>query len=191
MAEDQPDAPPRRYSPNAVHLVRTTQTTHYQLSQMADQKASILMGATFVIFTITIGQAKGGAGAPLPMLILGGFAFVSAVLAVLAILPATHMKQRGPINLLFFGSFSHLAQEDYIERVLDVLQDDETIYRTMVNDIYQNGRVLDRKKYRMLGYAYRVFLVGLTASLIAFVAQYATRAEGGGAAAAPARHAAG
>ena len=34
---------------------------------MADHKASILMGATFVIFTITIGKAQ-DATAPLPLL---------------------------------------------------------------------------------------------------------------------------
>jgi hypothetical protein len=157
---------------NAIHLVRTTQQAHYQLSQMADQKASILMGATFVIFTITIGQAKGGSGAPLALLILGGFAFFAAVLAVLAILPATHMKQTGPVNLLFFGSFARLEEDDYIEQMLDALETDESIYRTMANDIYQNGVVLERKKYRLLGYAYRVFLLGLTASFIAFIVQY-------------------
>ena len=54
---------------------------------MADTKASMLMGATFVIFTITIGQARGDGGAPLPLLILGGAAFFSAIFAVLAVLP--------------------------------------------------------------------------------------------------------
>jgi hypothetical protein len=44
----------------------------------------------------------------------------------------------------------------------------------MARDIYQNGQVLERKKYRLLGYAYRIFLVGLTASFVAFVIQYLT-----------------
>ena len=165
--------PPRSFPPNAIHLVRTTQTIHVSLSQMADQKASILMGATFVIFTITIGQSKGGQTAPLPLLILGGFAFIAAVLAVLAILPATHYKAVPADNLLFFGSFTQLGEQDYVERVLDQLESDEGIYRTMAHDIYQNGVVLERKKYRYLGYAYRVFLVGLTLSLIAFVTDFA------------------
>ena len=170
----RPEQAPRSFPPNAIHLVRTTQTIHVSLSQMADQKASILMGATFVIFTITIGQSKGGQGAPLPLLILGGFAFVAAVLAVLAILPATHHRAVPADNLLFFGSFTKLGEAEYVERVLDQLETDEGIYRTMAQDIYQNGVVLQRKKYRYLGYAYRVFLVGLTLSLIAFVAEYAT-----------------
>src|SRR3546814_10075580 len=80
----------------------SAQQIHVQLSAMADTKASILMGATFVIFTITIGQAHGSA-APLPLLILGAAAFVSAVCAVLAILPSTRPPEHGPLNLLFFG----------------------------------------------------------------------------------------
>jgi len=170
MAEGDPPEE-RAYPPNSIHLVRTVQQVHVQLSAMADHKASILMGATFVIFTITIGQAK-TAAAPVPLLILGAAAFFSAVLAVLAIVPATHYRKLGSGNLLFFGSFTQLPEEEYISRVLDRLRSDEQIYRTMLHDLYQNGVVLERKKYRLLGYAYRVFLAGLTLSFLSFLAQY-------------------
>jgi hypothetical protein len=158
----------RAYPPNAVHLTRTAVLAQMQLSAMADQKASILMGATFVVFTLTVGR---GGNAPLPLLILGGAAFLSAVCAVVAILPAVHSRRRAPLNLMFFGSFTQLDEEEYIERLLAQLGSDESIYRTMARDIYQNGTVLARKKYRMLGWAYRLFLLGLTASLIAFLAE--------------------
>ena len=68
------------FTPNAVHLVRTAQQLNVTLSQMADQKASILMGATFVVFTISVGQAsKQGMNAAVLMLAL--FSFVSAMFA--------------------------------------------------------------------------------------------------------------
>jgi hypothetical protein len=159
------------YPPNAVHLVRTAQLAQLQLSAMADHKASILMGATFVIFTIAVGKEH-GSGASLPLLILGTGAFFSAICAILAVLPATGPRKDAPLNLLFFGSFTRLDEEDYLERLTERLKSDDTIYRTMARDIYQNGRVLARKKYRWLGYAYRIFLAGLTASFIAFVVQY-------------------
>ena len=159
---------PRQFPPNAIHLVRTTQQIHVQLSQMADQKASILMGATFVIFTIAIGQARGGHTA-LPLLILGGFAFFSAIFAILAVLPASKVRGTGPVNLLFFGSFARLDEAEYLEQLMDVLGADESVYRTMARDIYQNGSVLARKKYRLLGYAYRILLAGLVSSAAAFV----------------------
>ncbi len=182
MADSEPmqerPRPPRSFPANAIHLVRTTQTIHVSLSQMADQKASILMGATFVIFTITIGQSKGGQMAPLPLLVLGAFAFFAAVLAVLAILPATRYKALPSTNPLFFGSFTQLSEDEYVDKILDVLAAEETIYRAMAQDIYQNGLVLERKKYRLLGYAYRVFLIGLTASFLTFIGDYVVHLAG-------------
>ena len=165
MAQEEQGGPPA-YPPNAVHLTRTAVLAQMQLSAMADQKASILMGATFVIFTLAVGR---GGNAPLPLLILGGAAFLSAVCAVVAILPAVHSRRKAPLNLMFFGSFTRLDEEEYIERLLVQLGSDDSIYRTMARDIYQNGTVLAHKKYRMLGWAYRLFLVGLTASFAAFV----------------------
>jgi hypothetical protein len=171
---DREEPQDRDFSPNAVHLVRTVQLIHVQLSAMADQKASILMGATFVIFTVAIAEAQ-SATAPLPLLILGAAAFLSAVLAVLSILPATHYRKLGSDNLLFFGSFTQLSQDEFVARLSQRLRSEEDMYRTMLLDLYQNGVVLERKKYRLLGYAYRVFLVGLSASFATFSYQYFTR----------------
>lgn len=169
MADD--DQP---LSPQFVHVVRTAQAIHLQLSQMADQKASILMGATFVIFTIAIGHSGAG-GPPLPLAILGGFAFFSAVLAIFAVMPATGSGKGGaPLNLLFFGSFTQLSEEDYVARLREKVTRDSGSLELMARDLYQNGQVLKRKKYRLLGWAYRVFLVGLVASFVAFVAQMRT-----------------
>ncbi|MCW3848281.1 DUF5706 domain-containing protein [Sphingomonas sp. LB-2] len=168
MAE--PD-PPKPLTQNFVHVVRTTQAIHLQLSQMADQKASILMGATFVIFTITIGQAH-GAMPPLPLAILGSFAFFSAILAMLVVMPVLRPRKRpdeAPLNLLFFGSFTRLDEDEFIERLCDKLTTDRGALELMARDLYQNGQVLRRKKYRVLGLAYRVFLVGLVASFAAFL----------------------
>jgi hypothetical protein len=158
-------------SPNFIHVMRTTQQMHLQLSQMADQKASILMGATFVIFTIAIGQGH-GAMPPLPLAILGVFAFASAVLAILVVVPVTGARARPqPLNLLFFGSFSQLDEADYVARLGERLETDRGVFELMARDIYQNGQVLRRKKYRMLRYAYRVFLLGLVLSFGAFLVQ--------------------
>jgi hypothetical protein len=165
---------PRTYPANAVHLMRTSQLAQLQLSAMADTKASILMGATFVIFTITIGQARQG-GAPVPLLILGGAAFFAAICAVLAVLPMTRPKRAsGTPNLLFFGVFSQMAEDDFVEQLLARLDNEPSIYRTMAIDIHQNGSVLQNKKYRMLGYAYRIFLAGLVASCASYVIIYLT-----------------
>jgi hypothetical protein len=81
-------------------------------------------------------------------------------------------RPAGPLNLLFFGSFTQLDEEEFTDRITERLRTDDSIYRTMAHDIYQNGLVLQNKKYRMLGYAYRIFLVGLVASFAAFILEY-------------------
>ena len=160
------------YPVNAAHLMRTTQLAQLQLSAMADAKASILMGATFVIFTITIGQARTSA-APLPLLILGGAAFFAAIFAVMAVLPLTRSrKPTAQSNLLFFGVFSQMSEEDFVDEVISRLRTEDSIYRTMARDIHQAGSVLQNKKYRFLGIAYRIFLAGLVASCAAYVIQH-------------------
>jgi hypothetical protein len=160
-------------SVNGIHLLRTAQQLQMQLSQMADQKASMLMGATFLVFTISIGQLRSGGGGAmlLPIAILSIAAFFSAIFAVLTVLPRpTRLtaEQIGPEdNLLFFGIFTALSEAEFIDRVIGRTATDESVYRTIARDIYQNGQVLQRSKYRYLGYAYRIFLAGLILTAIA------------------------
>ena len=172
---DAASAEPRAFTPNAAHLVRTALQANLTLSQMADQKASILMGATFVVFTLTLGQASKG-NVPLALLVLGAGAFVSATLAILALMPSV-AAPKGEVpdgaNILFFGIYAKLSEEEFAARVMPLLNSDEAIYLAMLRDMYQNGQVLARKKYRLLGYAYRAFLVGLGLTLIVFVGEYA------------------
>jgi Family of unknown function (DUF5706) len=168
MSDTEPNDT-QHFSPNAIHLVRTTQQVNVSLSQMADQKASILMGATFVVFTIGVGQAARQALSA-PLIILIAFSFLSAMLAVFAIMPSVTPTKNGSNNILFFGFFSRMSEAEYTKQVMDNLHDDEHIYQTMLRDVYQNGLVLQNKKYKFLGYAYRVFLAGLVLTLISLVA---------------------
>lgn len=160
------------YSTNAVHLLRTVQVNSLALSQMADQKASILMGATFLVFSIAVSRSLAG-DMPWALGVLAIFAFLSALLAVLAVLPSVRKPgadQRA--NLMFFGHFADRDEEEWTRDVLVQLHADEGVFRTMLHDIYQNGQVLQRRKYRYLGYAYRVFIVGLFVTLAAFVVEF-------------------
>ena len=164
---------PATYTRDAIYLVRTVTQANLSLSQMADQKASILMGATFLVFTICVGQAGRG-GLSLPLVVLALSAFVSAVFAVSAIMPAVKppVLPEDKRNILFFGVFSHMSEDEFVDRTLACLHTDEAVFRTMLRDIWQNGQVLQRKKYRLLGYAYRAFLAGLVLTVLAFLAEH-------------------
>lgn len=166
MADNEP-----AYSVHAIHLVRTAVQTNIALSQMADQKASMLLAATLVVFTIAVGQAGSGPHAP-ALLVLATFAFLAALCAIVAVLPAVKRPAaaKGDANLLFFGTFSDLDEDEFCERLLPRLTSDEGVLRVMLRDLHQNGQVLQRKKYRWLGRAYWLFLAGLVLSGITLLA---------------------
>ncbi|AYJ86120.1 hypothetical protein D3Y57_09255 [Sphingomonas paeninsulae] len=165
------DLPVRPLAADAIHLIRTTEQINVSLSQMADQKASILMGATFVVFTIAVNQAS-REHLSVALIIVATFAFLSAMLAVFAIMPSIRSKPSAKPNLLFFGSFANMSEDEYIDKMLVLLSEPATVHRAMLRDIYQNGQVLQHKKYKFLGAAYRVFLVGLVLTMAAFALQF-------------------
>lgn len=172
ISERPPIGHPDYEFPKEVHnLLVTALTTHVTLSAMADSKASILMGATFVVFGLTLGQlTSGNAVLPLPMMMLGLFSFLATVLSVLAIRPKIRpIPPQFRTNMLFFGSFSFMEQDEYIDRMIDLLRSEEEAYRTMARDLYQNGVFLRKKKYKYLGYAYATFLAGIVATFVAFL----------------------
>jgi hypothetical protein len=168
---------PSGYSNHAIHLVRTTQQINLMLSQMADTKASILMGATFLVFTIAVGQASNGT-LPWSLGVMAVFAFISAMCAVFAVLPTVSTPHSasfngGQPNKLFFGYFAHMDEDAWTDSVLHDLRADETVFRAMLHDVYQNGQVLQRKKYKFLAYAYKSFMIGLCLTAVVAGIEYA------------------
>jgi hypothetical protein len=160
------------YSQHAIHMLRTVQNNTLKLSQMADQKASILMGATFLVFSISVSQAFAGR-LPWSLGLLAVFAFLSSLCAVLAVLPRLSGSLPPGVrrNKLFFGHFHDLDEDVWTVEVLADLRSDEAVFRSMLHDIYQNGQVLQQRKYRFLGYAYRLFVAGLVVTLAAFAVE--------------------
>lgn len=172
-AIDIPDKADPGFAVNAVHMIRTTEIMTLQLSQMADQKANILMGATFVVFTLAVGQTTAG-HLSLPLAALACFSFLSALLAVFAVMPKVGAgKPVENANLLFFGTFSHMSEREFADQMVAMLRDEESMYRHMSRDIHQNGLVLQHKKYRFLGLAYRLFVIGLCLTFGLFVLELA------------------
>jgi hypothetical protein len=179
MSENQADkadpAPPAApLSVHSVHLIRTAQANTLALSQMADGKANILIGATFVVFSLVITQAFSGE-VKWSVICLAVTAFLSAIFAVLAITPPMRAKAvpKEQFNPLFFSHFSTLSEEEWRADLIEKLRADETLYEVMLRDLYQNGRVLHRRKFRLLALAYHLFLGGLVLTLAVFVVENA------------------
>lgn len=172
--EDEPvsETGERSFSLNAIHMMRTAQLNGLTHARMADQKASILLGATFIVFSLSISRALTGQ-LPVALTVLAAFSFASSLGAVMAVLP-TVSRPKGKdsnSNLLFFGHFAWRDEEEWTQELLQALETDESVFRAMAHDMYQNGQVLQARKFRFLSAAYRVFITGLVVTLLVFAAE--------------------
>jgi len=165
-----PTPQPAPLSVQSVHLIRTAQLNTQALSQMADGKANILIGATFVVFSLVITKAF-SSEIKWSMFMLAATALASAISAVLAITPPIRAKAIPPeqFNPLFFGHFSLQDEQAWADDLLARMHSDEEVYRLMMRDLYQNGQVLHKRKYRYLAAAYRIFLTGLGLTLAIYL----------------------
>jgi hypothetical protein len=111
--------------PKEVHnLLIAAYEGNWALSEMADNKASILMGASFVVFSLSIADVASGK-ASFPLLVLTLFSFAATVLGVLTVRPNRLRRFRldpNNVDIMFFGSYSNVSREEYIEQVLKVLR---------------------------------------------------------------------
>ena len=153
---------------SAVALMRMTKDFNMHLTQLSDQKANIIIGASTIIISVGIIQLEGNEGfvmVAISVLILGGA--IALLFAILSVTPLFN-KQTAKMtidskgfNPLFFGHYTDVPIDDYIDHMLEVLKDQDKLYRQMIIDLYQMGLVLKTRKFKYLAIAYQVFFVSI------------------------------
>ena len=159
------------------YALRTVQQTQSGMSAMADTKASIMITVCSIVLTIGISRFD-VPSLRWPLAILTGTILVALLCAVLAVLPsfvAPHTRD-GKLdvdapwfNLLFFGHFTELPRDRFEDMLAELARDDAQIYEMLARDIYGQGIVLARKKFRLLRWSYLTFFVGIAAAAISAV----------------------
>ncbi len=173
----QPGDPDYSFPKEVHNLLALANTTNITLSGMADTKASILMGASFVVFSMSIGDIGEGK-ATLPLLVLTMFSFIATVLGVLTVRPNRMVKAKVPadkVNILFFGSYVNAPREEFVDEVIKVLSSEEETYRRLARDLWDHGHVLRDDKFRWLYWSFTWFLVGMLITAIAVVTSLMAR----------------
>lgn len=144
----------------AIYMLRTTQQHHVQLSAMADIKANILITASSILLSVTIALAPVQGFRP-SLVALAVGVLVGLFFSVLAVLPKFGRSEGG--NLLFFGTFARIDQDEFVGRLLDLATEPGRVFEAQARDIHQLGSYLEASKYRWLRFAYLAFLAGLGA----------------------------
>ncbi|MFA6083466.1 Pycsar system effector family protein [Mucilaginibacter sp.] len=160
-------------------MFRITSSNNQRLSDMADNKAHILITVNSIILSAIISlvlrKLDADSFLAYPTFLLLAVSLVSMTFSILATRPSipsgiysqVDLDQK-KINLLFFGNFYKMPLEDYTAGMMKVMDDRDFLYQTLIRDVYGQGAVLG-KKYQLLRIAYSVFMFGLILAVLAFI----------------------
>jgi len=160
-------------------MFRINAANQMRLSDMADNKAHILLTINSVIISVLISfifrKLETESKLLIPALSFLVTSLVTLVSAIMVTRPkvsrghftADDVKNR-KVNLLFFGSFHSVKYEDYEAGMKEMIKDKDYLQSSMIRDNYYLGKVLERK-YRKLHFAYGFFMFGFVISVISFI----------------------
>jgi hypothetical protein len=169
-------------------MFRISSSNHQRLSDMADNKAHIMITVNSIILSAVISlllrKLTDYEYLTIPTFILLSISLLAMTFSILATRPSipTGIFKRADVderrvNLLFFGNFYKMPLEDYTYGMVKMMEDKEFLYGSLIKDVYAQGVVLG-KKYRLLRIAYNVFMFGLIASVLAFIIASALYSKG-------------
>ncbi len=159
-------------------MLRLTSTNHIQLSEMADNKANILISVNAIIISLILSVLLRKLATD-PYLTIPAITFLATSVAtiIVAILATRPKVSAGTFveedvrnkktNLLFFGNFHKMPMENYENAMRTMMNDPDYLYSSIIQDIYNLGAVLG-KKYRLIRIAYNLFMFGIIISVLAF-----------------------
>jgi hypothetical protein len=160
-------------------MFRVTADNLMRLSDMADNKAHILLTINSIIVSVLVSVVLRKLDQfpeyLVPAILFLLTSLITVVFAIMVTMPnithGTFTKEdirNKKANLMFFGNYHSMSQEDYEWGITSMMQDPEFLYGGMIRDNYNLGVLLE-KKYRKLRIAYGVFMFGFVISVIAFL----------------------
>ena len=168
---------------SAQMMFKTSLRNHLDLSNLADNKANIMLSVNALIITIlmplTVSSfVKGNTFLMYPFVSLLGTCLGSMIYATLATRPIkmngfTSEDQilTGGSNLFFFGNFYKMSYPEYRSGMTHVVKDDDRLEDSIMRDLYFLGKSLGTK-YRQLRICYTIFMVGIILTVIIFGISY-------------------
>ncbi len=160
-------------------MFRITSRNHLELSNMADNKANIMISVNSIMLSLIVSmlirKLEGDPYLIFPTLILVSVCLLTIIFAIRATRPnissgkftKEDIRQK-KTNLLFFGNFHRVSLDDFEWGMQEMIKDSEYLYSSMIKDIYFLGVILG-KKYRNLRIAYTIFMYGFVVAIISYI----------------------
>lgn len=163
-------------------MFRTAYRTQLDLTALADNKANIMISINGLIISIIIASISSKIDSNTWLLIPTSALLLSCLLAIIFAILAARPRvasndislnevRRREANILFFGNFTSLTQNEFMAGMVELMKDKSEVYIQMIRDIYGIGSVLE-KKFQMLRVSYTVFMYGLFISITLYITVY-------------------
>ncbi|RFZ90761.1 phosphohydrolase [Mucilaginibacter conchicola] len=160
-------------------MFRISSGNHQRLSDMADNKAHIMITVNSIILSAIISlllrKLTEYEYLIIPTFILLAVSLLAMTFSILSTRPSiprgTFQREdvdQKRVNLLFFGNFYKMDLEEYTYGMVKMMEDKDFLYGSLIRDVYAQGVVLG-KKYRLLRNAYNIFMFGLIIAVVAFI----------------------
>jgi hypothetical protein len=178
--EDKSKGPKKPGSARGIEtMFRTSYNVQMDLTGLADNKANMMISINGIIISIIIASVAPKLDTnpwllvPTTIFLLG--TLVSIVYAILAARPRVSSvpitlkdleHSRG--NILFFGDFANLREQEFVEGMHGLLEERTVLYETMIRNLYGLGSVL-KKKFALLQIAYTAFMLALILGVGSFI----------------------
>ena len=159
-------------------LYRITLQNQINSLAIVDQKANIIIGINTILISIimaTVGietrfvefSFTTNIMLSLPFSIMLFFCVTSGIVSILVVRPTRNLWFKENASKLFFRNYKNLSLDRFISDMKEMTKDNENIYNALDIDIYLNGITIQRK-YRLVRYAYILFMSGLVLAVFAF-----------------------
>ena len=160
-------------------LFKSSYRVQMDLTGLADNKANMMISINGIIMSIILASVAPKLDSnpwlliPTTVLLVGSL--ISMIFAILAARPRVMSSpitlsdlKHSKGNILFFGNFANMAEDDFVRGVEELMWDKPLIYDTMMRNIHSLGSVLN-KKFALLQVAYTSFMVALTLGVTSFI----------------------
>ena len=177
--KNKKEKPKKKPEKGIETMFRISSSNHQRLSDMADGKAHIMITVNSIILSAIISLVLRRLDAYgfliVPSFMLLSVSLVAMIFAILSTRPSipkgtfTHQQvEDRKVNLLFFGNFYKMPLADFNDGMLQMMEDSDFLYGSLIRDLYAQGVVLG-KKYHLLRISYNIFMYGLIISVAGFI----------------------
>ncbi|MEM9545345.1 MAG: Pycsar system effector family protein [Bacteroidota bacterium] len=187
--KEKKDKKKAKETPQTISANKSAQTqfktalrNHIDLSNIADNKANIMLSVNALILTLAlpflIDKSMANPKFLLPTIIMSGVCLASMIFATLATRPikmsgyTTQDKiKSNQSNLFFFGNYYKMTYDEYKSGVAHVLSETQALDDSITRDLYYLGRSLGAK-FSHLRWCYTIFMYGISVTVAALLVVY-------------------